>query len=527
MNKLKKGLVTGLLVSAVALTAVFSGKFKNAKADNIKSTNGTEYERNTNLSVDSNGVLQVKRNELGNESMGKEGTWTVFVYMCGSDLESNYHAASTDIKEMISASESDKVNIVIQTGGSVAWNKPAIEADRIGRYTIKNNRLELIESLPDANMGDGSTFKSFLNWGIKKYPAEKMGVVLWNHGGGTLGGVCCDEKNNYDSLSLVEMEKAFSDVSKKMTDKFEFVGFDACLMASLETANMLVPYANYMYASEQVESCDGWYYKPFVDAMVENPNIDGKELGKVNVDGFIKFAEEVGEEAEDSTLSVTDLSKVDDVIIAFNEVAKQMDEKCVSGKEIDQFCTEAINSLSEGCGDFEYGMVDLFSYMDKISEYVTGTDNVKKAIENMIVYEKHCIKAPNANGITFLYPTMSFGMNMLNMMRNTIVSPYYMNFIDKVESYRSFVYEDMKNKGFLDEDYNTIEGKDVKDYVPSEYSLENYKDNNWESSKYYFDTDYEFMEYNFDTFDEYEELREFPYYAEATFDDNWYELYNM
>ena len=119
MNKLKKGLVTGLLVSAVALTAVFSGKFKNAKADNIKSTSGTEYERNTNLSVDSNGVLQVKRNELGNDPMGKEGTWTVFVYMCGSDLESNYHAASTDIKEMISASESDKVNIVIQTDGSV------------------------------------------------------------------------------------------------------------------------------------------------------------------------------------------------------------------------------------------------------------------------------------------------------------------------------------------------------------------------------------------------------------------------
>ena len=53
MNKLKKGIVAGLLVSAVALTAVFSGKFKNAKADNIKSTSGTEYERNTNLFVDS------------------------------------------------------------------------------------------------------------------------------------------------------------------------------------------------------------------------------------------------------------------------------------------------------------------------------------------------------------------------------------------------------------------------------------------------------------------------------------------
>ena len=35
---------------------------------------------------------------------------------------------------MISASESDNVNIVIQTGGANKWNKPIIESDRIGRY---------------------------------------------------------------------------------------------------------------------------------------------------------------------------------------------------------------------------------------------------------------------------------------------------------------------------------------------------------------------------------------------------------
>ena len=44
--------------------------------------------------------------------------------------------------------------------------------------------------------------------------------------------------------------------------------------------------------------------------------------------------------------------------------------------------------------------------------------------------------------------------------------------------------------------------------------------------EYYFDTDYEFKEYDFNTFEEYEELRDFPYYQEATFDDNWYELYD-
>ena len=121
---------------------------------------------------------------------------------------------------------------------------------------------------------------------------------------------------------------------------------------------------------------------------------------------------------------------------------------------------------------------------------------------------------------------MSCGKSYMNMLRNVITSPYYMNFIDKIECYNMFLYKDMVKQGYLDEDYKPVEDKDTSEYVASEYKLENYKDNNWESSKYYFDTDYEFMEYDFNTFEEYEELRDFPYYQEATFDDNWYELYD-
>ena len=41
---------------------------------------------------------------------------------------------------------------------------------------------------------------------------------------------------------------------------FDMAGFDACLMATLETAMVLEPYADYMIASEEVEPGNGWYY---------------------------------------------------------------------------------------------------------------------------------------------------------------------------------------------------------------------------------------------------------------------------
>ena len=44
------------------------------------------------------------------------------VYMCGSDLESNYGAATRDINEIINAGfDTDYTNVIIMAGGSEQW----------------------------------------------------------------------------------------------------------------------------------------------------------------------------------------------------------------------------------------------------------------------------------------------------------------------------------------------------------------------------------------------------------------------
>ena len=93
MNKFKKCLVALALVGVMVLAGFSAVNFKNAKANNVEKTSGNEFIRNTNLSVDSSGTLNVNRNILGDEPMGDKGTWTIFVYMCGSDLETNYQSA--------------------------------------------------------------------------------------------------------------------------------------------------------------------------------------------------------------------------------------------------------------------------------------------------------------------------------------------------------------------------------------------------------------------------------------------------
>ena len=285
---MKKSFKRGIAIaaaSAMALSVIGVGNIVRSNAADV-TRDGASLVRDIHLTAGSGGDLQITRKDIGNKQMGKENSWTIFVYMCGSDLESYYGLANMDINEMIAANESENVNVIVQTGGARTWRGNGISSTEIGRYQVKNDKLELIDKLPAANMGKEETLEDFLTWGVDNYAAEHMGLVYWNHGGGSVTGVCFDERNNYDSLSLSEVEKAMSSASKKMTDKFDFVGFDACLMANIEMANVLSPYAEYMIASEETEPGYGWDYEPFINKLVENPDVDSVEVGKRVVDSY-------------------------------------------------------------------------------------------------------------------------------------------------------------------------------------------------------------------------------------------------
>lgn len=88
-------------------------------------SNGNKYDgevagsRASKLTFSSSDGINITRKQRESEKpMGEDGTQTVFVYMCGSDLESENGLASGDIKEMIAGSQSENVKFVIQTGGA-------------------------------------------------------------------------------------------------------------------------------------------------------------------------------------------------------------------------------------------------------------------------------------------------------------------------------------------------------------------------------------------------------------------------
>ena len=176
---------------------------------------------------------------------GEDGSWAVYWYLCGSDLES----------------EGGFVTVVIETGGAAQWQNEVIDGSLLQRYVYDSEGLTLVDEQPSASMGDSETLEEFLRFARENYPADRTAVVFWNHGGGSVSGASFDELYDYDSLTLGEMYEAFSAVWEPDTEAppLELVGFDTCLMATVDTAYTFCDLSHYLVASEETEPANGWY----------------------------------------------------------------------------------------------------------------------------------------------------------------------------------------------------------------------------------------------------------------------------
>ena len=236
------------------------------------------------------------------------GTYTILVYLNGSDLESKGGNASRDLVEMMAVGSTDKVKVLVQTGGTSEWYIPEIDSRQNQRWLVNNDSMEKLEDVGKVNMGNPQTLYDFLVWGMQNYPAEKISLVCWNHGAGSIWGYAVDELHQGDSLLLNELKSAVAEAYQSTGKKLNIIGFDACLMATLETASMLSPYADYLIASEESEPAHGWDYTSIFKAVTSDSQISEEKLGKVVLDSYKLHADSLGT-SECITLSILDLSK--------------------------------------------------------------------------------------------------------------------------------------------------------------------------------------------------------------------------
>ncbi len=386
MNRHGLGIIrkTALVVAAAAML-ICQGAFAKGTDTNYSQVNGEV-------------AAGARKKYTKLRGKGKDSV-TIMVYMIGSDLESKSGMATADLNEMVySGLNNKKVNVIVETGGCRRWRNSVINAKKLQRWAVNGQGIALLEEDSLSPMTDEDELADFIQFCVKKAPADRYMLIFWDHGAGSVSGFGYDESYPNDTMNIGEISKAL----KKGGVKFDFIGFDACLMATLETAIAIEPYADYMIASEESEPGTGWYYTNWLQMLSENSSTNTLNLGRRICDDFtsknLMYASSTG-----TTLSVTDLSELEGIVAknlaAFGAgLTQQLKEK------------DYMSVAKARCDSREFSpssrldQIDLVDFCNRLGS--SQSQKLADSIRSAVKYNR-VNNVSNAYGLSIYFPNSS------------------------------------------------------------------------------------------------------------------------
>ena len=349
--------------------------------------------------------------------------WTVIVYSAADDdvLEENMWF---DINEMELVGSNSQMNIVVQMDryesgftGDGDWTdtrRILVQQDN----DLSTITSPVVESIGEADMGDPQTLIDFVTWAVGNYPAQKYALVMSDHGGGWTGGFS-DLSAPDSALTIPEIVSALESIRQSTgVDKFEMIGFDACLMGQIEVFGSLYPFSNYMVASEEVIPAYGWSYAAWLGQLAQNPAMDGSGLAQAIVSTYVTSdtyfsevratPEEISQEESSTTLSAVQSVRMPDVIGAMNQFVTAMVN--VDDFTVAEARTYTRSYLTLFGDDSEPPFIDLGNFSEMLASMVDDAEvlrtasQLQTAIASAVVSEKHGLNMSGSNGIAFHFP---------------------------------------------------------------------------------------------------------------------------
>ena len=363
---------------------------------------------------------------------GKD-TVTVMIYMCGTDLESKYGMGTSDLGEMVKATISDKVNVIVETGGCRAWKNNIVSSSVNQIYQVQTGGLRRLESdFGKSYMTDPDNLASFIQYCKKNFPADRNILIFWDHGGGSLSGYGYDEKQgsgfgvSADTMTLPEIKAAL----QKGGCVFDWIGFDACLMATLETAMVCNDYADYMIASEESEPGTGWYYTDWLTQLSKNTSVSTESIGKTIVDTFVTASQRSQANAQ-VTLSVVDLAKMSGTVPQALRNFSAATTNLIKGNNYKQVADARANAR-QFARQSRINQVDMIDLCERIGTAESKT--LAAALKGCVAYNKSTMTRAYGVSVYFPYETLNGVKNAINTYNNLGIDSEYTKCIQSFAS---------------------------------------------------------------------------------------------
>jgi hypothetical protein len=221
-------------------------------------------------------------------------SWVVGIYMAAdNNLD---RAATNDINEILRAGVPENVSALILVDraelgeyggfGEIAGLEPHSTAKWL---RITGSTIEELDDLGEIDMADPATVRMFVER-LAAEPADRHAAVFWDHGSSFTFG--SDDSGFSGAMEVSEIAAEFKLDPEDETSGYEtvdLIGFDACLMSSVEALSEFTQVTPLYVASAELEPGDGWDYQGIFDFMGGNPDLTPADLAGAIVERYADY----------------------------------------------------------------------------------------------------------------------------------------------------------------------------------------------------------------------------------------------
>jgi hypothetical protein len=353
---------------------------------------------------------------------------TMMVYAV-ADTESISDLMVQDLSALASLPDDPDVNIVVLVDmpdptepGAPTTNLPGLGSFSTAKLLkVEGGKFVEIRDLGEISMGRPDTLASFIAETADRFPAQRYGLTLMDHGGANIGGYL-DVTPSSRMLTVPEIRLGMlSGMQAAGIDRFDVLYHSACLMSNYETASALAPLAKVMAGSEEVMYVFAMLQPDGFAAALEDDSSD--EIGRAFVDSYVQRIEDAKLEYPENqadfqsirdlvAVSVVDGDEVADLdraMQSFSDVAVAHMDEIVTA--VAKARAGALEFLVNTPGlDFDsQDLVDLGDFLrhlhDVPPEVAVARDAVFTALQTAVSHQVTGQGTSQATGLNVYLPT--------------------------------------------------------------------------------------------------------------------------
>lgn len=352
------------------------------------------------------------------------------LYIIGTTLESGQNLATDTLKTLADTWDSTAGDILIAYGGAdkPGWNtnititnitllKQDLLDETIG---TDNGQLttHILTRLNTTTMADPQALADYLlysqTYQTKHHLTNANTILLfWGHGYGPEGY----GPNKYlePPLTTTDIRIALS-TAHTSSQPYDLIIFDSCLMASLELADNIHPYATLLLASEELIPLGGLNYT----ALTSSPGTTPQDLGLTLIHSYMNTTR------TPKTLSLINLTQIPRITEQLNHLGDQLTDKIRHNPSFIQTLNHIYNT-TQGFGSLNktsivtttINTIDLSHYLQNLKAHTQNTsirqtiDELQQTLQTCIIHTENDGPFIATGGITIASPTEYYHITLV------------------------------------------------------------------------------------------------------------------